>query len=215
MKNRFDLIIFDWDGTLVDSIDWIVQCIQRAAAHYYCPVPEKQAAKDIIGLSIEQAIQVLLPDVDDNIRSKVAVHYGQSFFSKQISREDLFPGVYTMLQQLKQQGYRLAVATGKKSSGLALAIQATGVADLFSTTRCSDQTASKPDPLMIDEIVHELGISKQRTLMVGDSVHDLQMALNAKVASIGVTCGAHSEAILKQYQPLHCLAYPTELIGIL
>jgi phosphoglycolate phosphatase len=215
MKNRFDLIIFDWDGTLVDSIDWIVQCIQRAAAHYDCPVPEKQAAKDIIGLSIEQAIQVLLPDVDNDIRSKVAAHYGQSFFSKQISREDLFPGVYTMLQQLKQQGYRLAVATGKKSSGLALAIQATGVADLFCTTRCSDQTASKPDPLMIDEIVHELGVSKQRTLMVGDSVHDLQMALNAQVASIGVTCGAHSEAILKQYQPLHCLAYPTELFGIL
>ncbi len=215
MKNRFDLIIFDWDGTLVDSIDWIVQCIQRAAAHYDCPVPGTQAAKDIIGLSIEQAIQVLLPDVDGDIRSKVAAHYGQSFFSKAISQEDLFPGVYSMLQQFKQQGYRLAVATGKKSSGLALAIQATGVADLFCTTRCSDQTASKPDPLMIDEIVHELGVSKQRTLMVGDSVHDLQMALNAQVASVGVTCGAHSETILKQYQPLHCLAYPTELIGIL
>lgn len=215
MKNRFDLIIFDWDGTLVDSIDWIVQCIQQAAAHYDCPAPESQAARDIIGLSIEQAIEVLLPDVDVNTRSKVVAHYGKSFFSKQMSQDDLFPGVYQMLQQFKLDGYRLAVATGKKSSGLALAIQATGVADLFCTTRCSDQTASKPDPLMIDEIVAELGVSKQRTLMVGDSVHDLQMALNAQVASVGVTCGAHSAEILKHYQPLRCLAYPTELIGII
>ncbi len=215
MKNRFDLIIFDWDGTLVDSIDWIVQCIQKAAAHYACPVPEPQAARDIIGLSIEQAMQVLLPDVDSETHSKIAAHYGQHFFAKQISRDDLFPGVYPMLQKFKQDGYRLAVATGKKASGLALAIEATGVADLFCTTRCSDQTASKPDPLMIDEIVAELGVGKQRTLMVGDSAHDLQMALNAGVASVGVTCGAHSEAILKQYQPLRCLAYPTELIGII
>jgi len=215
MKNRFDLIIFDWDGTLVDSIDWIVQCIQQAAAHYDCPIPDPQAARDIIGLSIEQAIQVLLPNVDMDIRSKVATHYGKSFFARQISQDDLFPGVYEMLQQLKQDGYRLAVATGKKSSGLTLAIEATGVGDLFCTTRCSDQTASKPDPLMINEIISEVGVSKQRTLMVGDSVHDLQMALNAQVASVGVTCGAHSEETLKQYQPLHCLAYPTELVSII
>lgn len=215
MKNRFDLIIFDWDGTLVDSIDWIVQCIQRAAAYYGCPVPEQQAAKDIIGLSIEKAIETLFPAVDAETRAKVAAHYGQSFFSKQIGPNDLFPGVYQMLKQFKQEGYRLAVATGKKSSGLAQVIDATGVGDLFCATRCADQTASKPNPLMIDEIVAELGISKQRTLMVGDSVHDLQMALNAQVASVGVTCGAHSESTLQQYQPLRCLSYPTELLGII
>ena len=215
MKNRFDLIIFDWDGTLVDSIDWIVQCIQQAAAHYKCPVPQQQAAKDIIGLSIENAIETLFPLVDTETRGKIAVHYGQQFFSRQISRDDLFPGVYDMLQYFKQTGYQLAVATGKKSSGLTQAIAATGVAELFCTTRCSDQTASKPNPLMIDEIVAEMGVSKQRTLMVGDSVHDLQMALNAQVASVAVTCGAHSEDTLKQYQPLHCLSYPTELLGLI
>ena len=215
MKNRFDLIIFDWDGTLVDSIDWIVQCIQQAAAHYDCPVPESQAAKDIIGLSIENAMETLFPQVTQEVRTKLAAHYGQHFFAKQIGSNDLFPGVSDMLQHFKQAGFLLAVATGKKSSGLAKAIDATGVADLFCTTRCSDQTASKPNPLMIDEIVAELGVSKQRTLMVGDSVHDLQMALNARVASVGVTCGAHSADILKQYQPLRCLSFATELTDII
>ena len=214
MKKRFDLIIFDWDGTLADSVDWIVHCIQQAAAHYDCPVPARQAVKDIVGLSIENALKKLFPDVDAKTRSDIAAHYSQGFFSKPIGPDDLFPDVHRMLQQFKQDGYRLAVATGKKSSGLAQAIAGTGVADLFCTTRCADQTASKPDPLMIDEIVAELSVSKQRTLMVGDSVHDLQMALNAQVASIAVTCGAHSESILRQYQPLCCLSYPTELLEI-
>ena len=215
MKNRFDLIIFDWDGTLVDSIDWIVQCIQQAAEHYDCPVPSSEAAKDIIGLSLDNAINTLFPDADAETRSNLATYYGENFFSKRSSPNDLFPGVRDMLLQLKQDGYRLAVATGKKSRGLQKAISGTGIADLFCTTRSSDQTASKPNPLMIEEIVAELGVSKQRTLMVGDSVHDLQMALNAQVSSIAVTCGAHSESILQQYKPLYCLSHPTELLGII
>ncbi len=215
MKNRFDLIIFDWDGTLVDSIDWIVQCIQGAAARFDCPIPTPAAVKDIIGLSIEQALMILLPESTSEIRSKIAASYSQTFFSRQMDQADLFPGVYPMLQQFRRNGYRLAVATGKKSSGLAMAMQATGVVDLFCTTRCSDQTASKPDPLMINEIVSELGVNKQRTLMVGDSAHDMQMALNADVAAIAVTCGAHDEKRLKLYGPLRCLAYPNELIDLL
>ena len=213
MKNRFDLIIFDWDGTLVDSIDWIVHSIQTAATQHQCPVPEPQAAKDIIGLSIENAMQTLFPGTDATILQKMTTVYTQTFLSKQISRDDLFPGVYEMLQQLKDAGYQLAVATGKKSAGLAHAIEATGVGAFFNATRSSDQTASKPNPLMIEEIITQLGVSKPRTLMVGDSVHDLQMALNANVASVGVTCGAHSAATLQNYQPLHCLSYPTDLLN--
>ncbi len=215
MKNRFDLIIFDWDGTLVDSVDWIVRCIQIAAERQGCVVPDAQSAKNIIGLSIENAIKTLFPDVDAETRQKLAADYSQTFFSRAISPDDLFPGVSDMLRGFRQKGYRLAVTTGKKSSGLARAIAGTGVADFFCTTRCADQTASKPNPLMLDEIVAELGVDKQRTLMVGDSVHDLQMALNARVASVGVTCGAHSAATLRQYQPLLCLNYPTDLIGII
>lgn len=209
MKNRFDLIIFDWDGTLVDCVDWIVHCIQQAAAHCGCPIPEPQATKDIIGLSIENAVQQLFPNIDFMLRQQLAAHYAHRFFSKPM---DLFPGVKPMLQQLRLDGFQLAVATGKKASGLALAIEAAGVSELFSATRCSDQTASKPNPLMIDEIVAELAVNKQRALMVGDSAHDLQMAINAGVASIGVTCGAHSAATLQQYQPLLCLDYSTDLL---
>ncbi|MCQ8103616.1 HAD-IA family hydrolase [Methylomonas sp. SURF-2] len=215
MKNRFDLIIFDWDGTLVDSIDWIVRCIQDAAAEHGCPVPDAQAARDIIGLSLENAILTLFPRADSDTRGKLAAHYGQQFFSRQIGPDDLFPGVRDMLLQFKQRGFRLAVATGKKSAGLTKAMRATGVADVFCATRASDQTASKPDPLMVEEIMAELAVDRRRTLMVGDSTHDLQMALNARVASVAVTCGAHSADTLKQYRPLRCLAYPTELPSII
>ena len=212
MKNRFDLIIFDWDGTLVDSVDWIVYCLQQAAAKCHCPVPERQAAKDIIGLSIENAMAQLFPDIDNKMRQQLVAEYAQIFFSRQISRNDLFPGVYPMLEQFRRDGYHLAIATGKKATGLAHAIEATGVADLFSTTRSSDQTASKPEPLMIEEIIAELNVEKQRTLMVGDSIHDLQMAINAGVSAIGVTCGAHCRSVLQQYQPLLCLNYSTDLL---
>lgn len=215
MKNRFDLIIFDWDGTLMDSVDWIVHCIQQAATLCACPVPDSGAVKDIIGLSIERAMQTLFPAQDYAERAELTKHYAECFFSKQIDRDDLFPGVCQLLEQLRTDGYRLAVATGKKAAGLEKAMAATGLAGAFCTTRSADQTASKPNPLMIDEIVAELGVSKQRTLMVGDSVHDLQMALNAGVASVAVTCGAHAEQVLKQFQPLRCLSCPTELADIL
>jgi phosphoglycolate phosphatase len=215
MKNRFDLIIFDWDGTLMDSVDWIVHCIQQAAMRCGFAVPRVQAVRDIVGLSIENAMEQLFPDEDGESRQKIAADYAKIFFTKQIGPADLFPGVHDMLKQFRNQGYRLAVATGKKSAGLHAAINATGLADLFSATRCADQTASKPNPLMLDEIIIELGVDKQRTLMVGDSVHDLQMALNAQVASVGVTCGAHPEATLQKYNPLMCLNYPTDLIGII
>ncbi|WP_026603208.1 HAD-IA family hydrolase [Methylomonas sp. 11b] len=215
MKNRFDLIIFDWDGTLMDSVDWIVHCIQQAAMNCECAVPDVQAVRDIVGLSIENAMKQLFPDEESDIRQKIAADYAKTFFTKKIGPDDLFPGVHEMLKQFRDQGYHLAVATGKKSTGLHAAMNATGAAGLFSTTRCADQTASKPNPLMLDEIMAELGVDKQRTLMVGDSVHDLQMALNAQVASVGVTCGAHSAATLQKYNPLLCVNYPTDLIGII
>lgn len=215
MNKRFDLIIFDWDGTLADSVDWIVHCIRQAAARQNCPVPEPQAVKDIIGLSIENAVATLFPGMDEETGRRLAGDYAQAFFSREMSRNDLFPGVPEMLARFREAGYRLAVATGKKSSGLREVIAGTGLADSFCTTRSADQTASKPNPLMIDEIVAELGVAKDRTLMVGDSVHDLQMALNAGVASVAVTCGAHPAETLKRYSPLYCLNYPTELLGLL
>jgi phosphoglycolate phosphatase len=214
MKNHFDLLIFDWDGTLVDSIDWIVDCIQDAARRYDCPIPANQAAKDIIGLSIEKAILQLFPEVDSATQKLLANHYGQRFFAKPITPDDLFPGVAEMLQHFKRSGYRLAVATGKKAAGLTQAIEGTGLSELFCTTRSADQTASKPHPLMLDEIVAQLGVSKSRAVMIGDSIHDLQMAQNAGIAAIGVTCGAHDAATLQRHQPLHCFSNTTELLTL-
>ena len=211
MKNRFDLIIFDWDGTLIDSIDWIARCLQNAANNTRHATPDYQSAKDVIGLSIEKAIAALFPDANENEVHTLVDHYEKAYFSKKISRDDLFTGVFDMLEALKKSGYLLAIATGKTREGLDEALHATGTVDLFSITRCADETQSKPHPKMLEEIMTHLQISPERVLMVGDSTHDLQMAINAGIASIGVASGSHDSDQLLQYQPLHCLSNPIEL----
>jgi phosphoglycolate phosphatase len=215
MKNRFDLIIFDWDGTLVNSIDWIVHCLQKAAEQCDCVIPGQQAAKDVIGLSIKNAVDGLFPGIDEKTLDQLLACYNQEYHSREISREDFFSGVYEMLVQLKQTGYQLAVATGKNRAGLQQALQTTGTEELFCITRCADETASKPDPRMIREIIEHTNAANERTLMVGDSIHDLQMALNAQISSVAVSCGAHPEEILQQYNPLMCLQQPAELLNII
>ncbi len=211
MKNRFDLIIFDWDGTLIDSIDWIARCLQHAANDTRHPTPDYQSAKDVIGLSIEKAIAALFPEANEDEIHGLVERYEKAYFSKKISREDLFAGVYDMLNALKQNGYQLAVATGKTREGLDEALSATGTVDLFSITRCADETQSKPHPKMLEEIMTVLDVSPERVLMVGDSTHDLQMALNAGIASVGVASGSHDIDQLLHYKPLHCLSNPAEL----
>lgn len=215
MKNRFDLIIFDWDGTLIDSIDWIVNCLQTAGKQCGCDIPEAQAARDVIGLSITNACSTLFPGVDQETLTRLTDCYQQTYLSRQLGRADLFPGVYEMLVELKQSGYQLAVATGKTRVGLQQALQATDTEELFCVTRCSDETASKPDPLMLHQIMQHTNATNERSLMVGDSTHDLQMAMNAQISSIAVSCGAHPEDILQQYRPLMCLQQPAELLNFI
>jgi phosphoglycolate phosphatase len=212
MKNQFDLIIFDWDGTLIDSIDWIARCLQNASNGTRHETPDYEAAKDVIGLSIERAIEELYPAANPAEIVELVNFYETAYFSKKISREDLFSGVYEMLETFNSQGLKLAVATGKTREGLDEALDATNTRDLFCITRCADETQSKPHPLMLEEIMQFTGISPKRTLMVGDSTHDLQMALNAGVASIGVASGAHDAQQLKMYSPLHCFLESTQLI---
>lgn len=212
MKNKFDLIIFDWDGTLIDSIDWIARCLKKAGELCDYAVPDHQAAKDVIGLSIDKAMLALFPEADESMQKQLVAHYSREYFSREISRDDLFAGVYDMLLQLKDSGYQLAVATGKTRAGLNEALARTGMADLFCTTRCADETASKPDPRMLNEIVAYAQVGRERTLMVGDSIHDLQMAMNAEIPSVAVSCGAHSEEFLQQYRPLLCLDQPSRLL---
>lgn len=212
MKNRFNLIIFDWDGTLSNSIDWIVSSLQKSAERCDCPIPEADSAREVIGLSIDRAIGTLFPDADAPTRKRLIEGYTAAYRSREPGRDDLFPGVYDMLVQLKDAGYRLAVATGKTRAGLERALQATDTKELFYITRCADETASKPDPGMLKEIIRYADMAPERALMVGDTVHDLQMAENAQISSVAVACGAHPESLLQQYRPLQCLQQPTELL---
>jgi phosphoglycolate phosphatase len=215
MKNRFELLIFDWDGTLMDSIGWIVHCLQTAADRVGCKVPPTQAAKDVIGLSLIRAMDTLFPEADTELREQLVCAYSQEYASRVLGPGDLFAGVREMLEELNGAGYRLAVATGKTRAGLQKALQATGTEDLFCITRAADETASKPDPTMLLEIMSHIDVEPARTLMIGDSIHDLQMAQNAHISAIGVSCGAHSEEILQQYLPLLCLQQPTELLNFI
>ncbi len=215
MNNRFDLLIFDWDGTLINSIDWITHCLQTAAERCGCKIPEPQAAKNVIGLSIQKATSTLHPDVDEKTHEQLVQHYSREYLSKQLSRDDLFPDVIDMLVELKQAGYQLAVATGKTRHGLQEALHATATEDLFCVTRCADETRSKPDPTMLLEIMQVSNNIPERTLMVGDSIHDLQMANNARISSVAVSCGANSADTLQHYKPLLCLAHATELLAYL
>ncbi len=215
MKKKFDLIVFDWDGTLINTIDWIVYCLQVAGEKHGCIKPEPQTAKDVIGLCIDNAVTTLYPSAGAETQKRIVESYSQTYFSKQLSQKDFFPGVYEMLLQLKDSGYQLAVATGKTRIGLTQALAATNTSNLFDVTRCADETASKPDPLMLFEIMDHTRTTPARTLLVGDSIHDMQMACNAGIASIGVTCGANDETSLQKFEPLLCVQEPTELLNFI
>lgn len=215
MKGRFDLLVFDWDGTLFDSIPFIVGCLQGSARDCGLPVPLDGAARAVIGLSLDQAISAVFPQADSRQCVKLIEAYRRHYEVRPAQAEDLFHGVPAMLEQLRSAGYRLAVASGKSSTQLAKVMKATGTAGWFDTLRGPDQTASKPDPLMLWEIMADLEAAPDRTLMIGDSIHDLQMAVNAGVAAVAVECGANSREQLLTFNPLHCLQQTRELAAIL
>lgn len=211
MRKTIDLVVFDWDGTLIDSIGWIVNCIQHAARECRCPVPNDAEARSIIGLGLAEAMERLFPDTGDQTRACLVESYRTLYASWSISPQDLFPGVVEMLVSLRNHGYQLAVATGKSRAGLRSAMSGTQTTGLFDSTRCADETCSKPDPLMLFEIMQELNAVPVRTLMVGDTRHDLGMARNAGVRSIAVTCGADPGAVLQEFEPQFFIQNPAEL----
>lgn len=215
MKDRFDLLVFDWDGTLIDSIAWIVSCIQGAAAICHCAVPSADESREIIGLDLGKAIAKLFPDSTTTTRARLIENYRSLYLARILDRTDLFTGVYDMLQQLRVDKYLLAIATGKSRSGLQQALETTNTGALFDAWRCADETVSKPDPTMLLELMQELGVEKERTLMIGDSIHDLLMARNAQIVSVGVTCGAFTEKALRQHNPLLCLDRTADLADYL
>ncbi|MGY6213693.1 HAD-IA family hydrolase [Methylolobus aquaticus] len=215
MVRRFDLLVFDWDGTLLDSVDWIVECLQNAALESGLPVPTDPVARSVIGLSLDEALKAAFPGMDGERIGPLMEAYRRHFFTRQLTAADLFDGVSDMLGELRDAGFRLAIATGKARRGLDHALEQTGVGPFFETTRCADETASKPDPAMLHEILAVTGIAPHRAVMIGDSIHDLRMAANAGIAGIAVTSGANNRAELTEMNPLGCLNRVVDLPAIL
>jgi phosphoglycolate phosphatase len=203
---RYDLIAFDWDGTLFDSTALIVRCIQEAVRDVGGTVPSAQDASYVIGLGLMQALAHAAPDVPKDKYPALGEAYKRHYNARQ-NDISLFEGTLPMLHALRARGHLLAVATGKSRNGLNEVLQrqvdGTVLGHLFEATRTADQTAGKPDPLMLNELMVELGVAPERTLMVGDTTHDLALARNAGVASVGVSFGAHDHAAFAEFTPLH------------
>ena len=212
---QFPLLVFDWDGTLVDSIERITTSLQHASKQAVDIHLSETQAKNVIGLGLNEAIAKLHPELDAQRNSielnKIADAYRQHYLFDNTVPAPLFAGVNNLLDELRNTGYTLAISTGKSRAGLERSIEEHQVANYFATTRCAGENKSKPHPEMLHEILHELNFQAAQTLMIGDSEHDLKMANNADVQCIGVTHGVHDEKTLQQFNPLICLNNITEL----
>lgn len=210
MEKRFELIVFDWDGTLLDSAGTIVACIQAAAVDLGLNPPAEERARHVIGLGLQEALRYALPELEDARHPELADRYRHHYLSRD-HELPLFHGAADLVRALADKGYLLAVATGKSRKGLDRAFAVSGLGACFHTSRCADECHSKPHPQMLEEIMEELGVSPSLTLMIGDTTHDLQMARNAGVAALAVAYGAHDRDTLDSLLPLHCAASTTEL----
>ncbi len=197
---NFDLIAFDWDGTLFDSTKIIVRCIQAAVRDVGGTVPTDEAAAYVIGLGLMQALAHAAPDVPESKYPELGARYRHHYIAHQ-NDISLFEGVLPLLAALKARGHRLAVATGKSRHGLDEALQAVELKGRFDASRTADETAGKPHPRMLHELMDQFGVTPARTLMIGDTTHDLQMAVNAGCASLGVSYGAHEFAAFDALKP--------------
>lgn len=196
------ICVFDWDGTLVDSEKHIVDSLTYAAEKLSLPSLGYDVKKDIIGLSMYKALETLYPDLSLSDVERMRVYYGEYFFSVPQDASCLFANVALSLSELKENGYKLAVATGKSRNGLDKALVSSGLKHFFDIERCADETRSKPDPLMLSEIAIYYGVGAHNMLMVGDTEFDLGMASNFGSPSLGVSYGVHEVSRLKQYKPL-------------
>lgn len=204
MPKQYELLIFDWDGTLMDSAGLIVDSIQQACADIAIPVPGERACRQIIGLGLIQALQTLLPDLPEGDYPRLVEHYRHHYLGRD-AEVPLFEGVEEGIRALHGAGFMLAVATGKSMKGLERALDHTQLRPYFSATRCADQTHSKPHPAMVEEILGELMLERAQALVIGDTSHDMLMAANAGVDRLGVSYGAHLPEDLHSHAPLAVL----------
>ncbi len=199
MTKQFDLIVWDWDGTLADSTGMITSALLKAAEQVGLPALSPQTASNIIGLGLRESIQSLYGDIPAEQAQALATQYTTNYYAGE-SEIPLFAGAVDTIKALNKRGFKLAVATGKGRRGLNLALEHSGLTKYFHSTRTVDECFSKPHPQMLDELMEYLVVMPERTLMIGDTSYDLQMAQNAGVRSVGVTYGAQAA---EQWQHLN------------
>lgn len=207
---RYRLVVFDWDGTLMDSTAGIAESIRQAARDLGLPVPPREVASHVIGLGLRDSLRHAVPSLPERRYAEFVDAYRRHFAREQ-ERMELFPGVRDLLAELQAAGRVLAVATGKSRRGLNLALAATGLGRYFSASRCADETTPKPDPAMLLELLEELEAAPGGALMVGDTSHDLEMARGAGVDAVAVSYGAHAGDALRSLAPRACVESVAEL----
>lgn len=210
MGKRFELLVFDWDGTLHDSVGAIVAALQAACSDLGVAIPESSHARQAIGLGLVDALRHSAPDLEEARYPEMAERYKYHYLSNDHTL-CLFDGVSAMIEELHAQGYLLAVATGKSRRGLDRVLEHSGIGSFFSASRCADECFSKPHPQMLHELMEALIVDPGRTLMIGDTTHDIQMAINAGVDGVAVSYGAHPGAQLASLNPLALLHSASEL----
>ena len=211
MAERFDLIVFDWDGTLLDSAGAIAHAIQASCRDLGLPEPSDEQARYVIGLGLGDALRHAVPALQPTDYPRMSERYRHHFLARDHELE-LFEGVPQLIAELAGRGHLLGVATGKSRAGLNRALAHTGLGVHFHATRCVDECFSKPHPAMLEQLMDELGAVPERTLMVGDTTHDMQMAKNAGVAGLAVSFGAHPAAALEAERPLACVHTPADMV---
>lgn len=209
-QKRFDLIVFDWDGTLLDSAAAIVRAIQAASADLGLAPPSDARARHVIGLGLVDALHYAVPELAERDYPRMVERYRHHFLAGDRALS-LFDGTEALIADLRARGHLLAVATGKSRNGLDRALAFSGLGPYFHATRCADECFSKPHPAMLNELMDELGVMAESCLMIGDTTHDLLMAKNAGVAGLAVSFGAHPVEQLVAESPLACVHTPAEL----
>lgn len=215
LNNPYSLIVFDWDGTLIDSIEQITRSLQAASKIVCGEDITEEAARSVIGLGLQEAVERLHPDKPQTLTKKMADTYRHHYTNENKVPAHLFDGVTDMLDELKNTGFTLAIATGKSRTGLKHSLTEHPVSHYFTTTRCAGENQSKPHPEMLLGILNDTQTEARHALMIGDSEHDLMMAKNASVDAIAVTHGAHTADRLMKHKPLLCLDRIADLSNFL
>ncbi|WP_409526436.1 HAD family hydrolase [Nitrincola sp. MINF-07-Sa-05] len=207
----YTLLIFDWDGTIINSEERIISCMRSASQDLELPLPHPEAVRNIIGLGLPEAIRALIPGIADEMIPRMRERYAFHYIEGDQTPTPLFPGVEDTLARLRDRGFRMAVATGKNRPGLDRVFEQTGLGQYFELSRCADETTSKPDPHMLHEILSETQVPAHQALMIGDTEYDLEMGQRAGVPTAAVSYGAHPIHRLRPWCPVVELDHFTEL----